>query len=118
MQCASYRGVDAIKAALLAGRAVGTGNNLISIQLIAAPKYVLIINTLDRDLGIDLLHAAIEAIQYEILIMRKIIFLLYRASISADGGIMNVVKPPRVVGATEENELQESLERFLNYYHR
>lgn len=60
--CFTYEGIDAIKAALIAGEEKSTADNAIKIKLIAPPMYVVTTMTLDKDQGIEVMNQAIETI--------------------------------------------------------
>lgn len=60
--CFTYEGIDAIKEALAEGEARGTAEAPVKIKLIAPPMYVMTSMTLDKDLGIEAMNNAIEAI--------------------------------------------------------
>lgn len=60
--CYTYEGIDAVKAALIAGKAVGDERTPIQIKLIAPPRYVMDTMTLDKDLGKSVLEKAIEVV--------------------------------------------------------
>ena len=60
--CFTYEGIDAIKEALLEGEAKSVKDAPVKIKLIAPPMYVMTTMTLDKDVGIETLNAAIEAI--------------------------------------------------------
>lgn len=60
--CYTYEGIDAVKAALIAGKAVGDDRTPIQIKLIAPPRYVMDTMTLDKDLGKSVLEKAIEVV--------------------------------------------------------
>jgi translation initiation factor 2 subunit 1 len=88
--CFTYEGVEAIRAALLAGTALSTEATPIHIQLIAAPLYVMTTTTLDKLAGVDALTAAIAAV---------------KAVIDAKGGSLVVKKAPAVTTAQDESAL-------------
>ncbi len=65
--CYTYEGIDAVKAALIAGKAVGDERTPIQIKLIAPPRYVMDTMTLDKDLGKSVLEKAIEVVTEKII---------------------------------------------------
>jgi len=95
--CFTYEGIDAIKEALLAGEAKGSLTVPVKIKLIAPPMYVMTSMTVDKDLGVETLNAAIEII---------------KASIQANGGALDVKMAPKAVTLREETELQAMLDRL------
>ena len=69
MMSRQARGValsNAIKAALLAGVALGTEELPIKIKLVAPPLYVMLCSALDKAKGIALLTSAIDVMRAEI----------------------------------------------------
>eukprot|EP00842_Homolaphlyctis_polyrhiza_P007042 jgi/Hompol1/927/HPOL_005463-RA len=61
--CYGYEGIDAIKAALLAGEACSTPSVPIKITLVAPPLFVMLTNSLDKSEGISRLEMAISKIE-------------------------------------------------------
>lgn len=97
VSCFTKAGIDAIRAALLAGIDVGTELSPIKIRLIAPPIYVLSTMTLEKDAGIALLTRSIAVIAQEI---------------TDRGGKMDVKMAPKAVSLKEETELQAMMERL------
>jgi len=95
--CFTYEGIDAIKAALTEGEEKSKEEAPIKIKLIAPPMYVMTSMTLDKDLGIETMNLAIEAISN---------------SIKAKGGSLDVKMAPKAVTLREETELQAMLDRL------
>lgn len=95
--CFTYEGIDAIKAALVAGEQKSTADNAVKIKLIAPPMYVMTMMTLDKDVGVEVMNQAIEAIGTEI---------------KARGGSLDVKMAPKAVTLREESELQAMLDRL------
>ena len=62
LTCFTYEGIDAIKAALMAGEAKSVEGAKVLINLVAPPTYVLTTMTLDKDLGIETLKQVIEEV--------------------------------------------------------
>merc|ERR1711907_620877 len=81
VSCFTYDGIDAIKAALLKGKACETEEIPIAIRLIAPPLYVMFSSALVKDKGIAILNEAIEEI---------------RKGIASKGGTLQVKKAPFV----------------------
>jgi len=65
--CFTEEGIDAIKPSLLAGKKVGKQDQEVEIHLVSTPQYRLTTQCMEKQHGIDLLNAAIEAIKAEIL---------------------------------------------------
>ncbi len=95
--CFTYAGINAIQEALVYAQGVSTADCPIQIKLIAPPMYVMTTMTLDKELGIQTLTAAIEAVT---------------ESVVEKGGKMTVKMMPKVVSAREETELQAMMERL------
>ena len=95
--CFAYEGIDAVKAALRAGIAVGTAELPVNIQLIAPPLYVITTHTTERPDGLALLNEAIEAI---------------KKNIEASDGNFSVKMAPKVVSDVEDEALREELEKL------
>lgn len=96
VSCFSYDGIDAIKKALKAGEAASNESSTIKIKLVAAPRYVMTTQSLDKVSGIKSLEDAIEKVT---------------AVIQEHGGVCDVAMAPKAVTATEDAELQALLER-------
>jgi translation initiation factor 2 subunit 1 len=61
--CFGYEGIDAVKKALAAGEAHSTEEIPIKIRLIAPPMYVMITQSLDKNLGISALEESINLVE-------------------------------------------------------
>jgi len=88
--CFHYDGIDAIKAALKKGEETSKDEAPIKIKLVAPPLYVIVTTSLQKDVGIKALFAAIDVIKEEIL-KRK--------------GQLVVKVAPRTVHERDEREL-------------
>ena len=95
--CFTYEGINAIREALLKGREASIDECPIQIKLIAPPMYVMTTMTLDKDLGIHTLTAAITAVTDKI---------------QEKGGKIDVKMAPKAVSAREETELQAMMDRL------
>eukprot|EP01009_Symbiontida_sp_KSa7_P003299 NODE_1801_length_543_cov_403.578947_g1458_i0.p1 GENE.NODE_1801_length_543_cov_403.578947_g1458_i0~~NODE_1801_length_543_cov_403.578947_g1458_i0.p1 ORF type:complete len:159 (+),score=44.45 NODE_1801_length_543_cov_403.578947_g1458_i0:29-478(+) len=63
VQCFGNEGIDAVKEALLAGKAVGSEEVPLTITLLAPPTYVMRATCLDKDEGLGKLNEALERIK-------------------------------------------------------
>ncbi|KAG7693596.1 hypothetical protein KL933_004637 [Ogataea haglerorum] len=96
VSCFSYEGINAIKEALAAAESLSTEQNAIKVKLVAAPRYVVTTQSLDKQTGINILNEAIEKVN---------------EVITKYGGVCDVAMAPKAVTATEDAELQALLER-------
>lgn len=96
VSCFSYEGIDAIKKALSAAESLSDENNQIKVKLVAAPRYVITTQSLEKNMGIESLNKAIEKVTEVIL---------------SYGGVCDIAMAPKAVTATEDAELQALLER-------
>lgn len=86
-----------MKTALLAGEELSVPEVPIKISLIASPLFVIVTNTTDRDLGLEVMNKALERIG---------------EVIRSKGGTLTVKMEPKVVDNREESELQAMLDRL------
>lgn len=93
--CFSEEGIDAIKAALQAGEAVGTKELPVKIKLVAPPLYVMMTTCMNKEKGIKVLEEACTAIQ-------KIV--------KPKGGEMNIKAAARAVSERDDKMLQSMME--------
>jgi translation initiation factor 2 subunit 1 len=93
--CFAYEGVNAVKAALLAGQALSTDAVPIKVQLIAPPLYVMLSSTPDKDEGIARLSLAIAEV---------------KRVLDEFGGEIVIKMAPCVTTAEHEGELSRMLE--------
>lgn len=94
VMCYSYEGIEAIRAALLAGKACSTEDCPIKVKLVAPPKYVMDVITLDKEKGAAILNLAVEKVREEI---------------TKRGGKMTMKVAPRVTTERDDKELQSEL---------
>jgi len=94
--CFTYEGIDAVKDALRAGIAVGNPEIPIKINLIAPPVYVMTCSTPERTEGLALLNEGCKAVEERI---------------KASGGRFAIQMAPKVVTATDEDELAARIRR-------
>jgi len=93
--CLGYEGIDAIKAALQAGKAVGTEAMPISIRVISSPLYMLTTETMDRAGGVALLNRACVEVD--------------RVISTFDGGTSEVSFSARMVNKDDDTELAKKM---------
>jgi translation initiation factor 2 subunit 1 len=94
VQCFTYEGIDAIKAALTAGKTMSTEDVPIEIRLIAPPLYVMTTQTLEKELGLELLKEATSKVQ---------------AMIEESGGQLTVKTVPTICSTRDDQELENML---------
>eukprot|EP00343_Euplotes_focardii_P007034 CAMPEP_0205819424 /NCGR_PEP_ID=MMETSP0206-20130828/1801_1 /ASSEMBLY_ACC=CAM_ASM_000279 /TAXON_ID=36767 /ORGANISM="Euplotes focardii, Strain TN1" /LENGTH=165 /DNA_ID=CAMNT_0053113015 /DNA_START=29 /DNA_END=523 /DNA_ORIENTATION=- len=85
--CFAYEGIDAIKAALLAGEALSDEEMQIKIKLVAPPLYVMMATSLDKAKGIQRLNDACARIE---------------TVIQAKGGDINIKTAARAVSERDD----------------
>jgi translation initiation factor 2 subunit 1 len=61
--CFSYDGIDAIKTALLQGEKMSSEQCAIKVKLVAPPLYVVVANTLDKEMGLATVRSGVEKIK-------------------------------------------------------
>jgi len=94
--CFTYEGIDAVKDALRAGIAIGSDEIPIKINLIAPPVYVMTCSTPERADGLGMLNNACKAVEDKI---------------KSSGGQFVIQMAPKVVTATDEDELAARIKR-------
>jgi len=94
--CFTYEGIDAVKDALRAGMAVGTEEIPIKINLIAPPVYVMTCSTPEKAEGLALLTEGCRVVEEKI---------------KAAGGNFAIQMAPKVVTATDEDELAARIKK-------
>lgn len=94
--CFGYEGIDAVKAALYEGEAVGTAEVPLKVRLVAPPLYVIVAQCMDKAKGLALVQEAIDKIE---------------ASIKANGGQLVVKMKPKAVNEVDDKELDALMKR-------
>merc|ERR1712168_327915 len=94
--CFTYEGIDAVKDALRAGINLGTTDIPVKINLIAPPVYVMTCSTSEKAEGLEMLNNACKLIE---------------ETIKKSGGNFNIQMAPKVVTATDEDELAARIRR-------
>lgn len=97
VSCYSYEGIDAVKKALKEGLKHSTEEMPVKINLIAPPLYVVTTTTLERELALSTLGAAIQSI---------------KESIEANKGNFVVKMEPKVVTDVDDAVLAGELARL------
>lgn len=97
LKCFQYDGVLHIKDAMRAAERAGTADCPVKIKLVAPPLYVLTTQTLERELGIEVLNAAVDACQKEI---------------EMHNGKLLVKEAARVVSERDDRLLAETLQKL------
>jgi len=86
--CSEYEGIDAVKAALLAGQDASHENAAVKITLIAHPLFLIVTKCVDKELGVKTIDEAMKLIE---------------DSITSKGGTFVAKSRPEVVGADEKD---------------
>jgi len=94
--CYTYEGIDAVKDALRAGIGIGSPEIPIKINLIAPPVYVMTCSTPERSDGLALLNEACKVVEEKI---------------KSSGGNFSIQMAPKVVTATDEDELAARIKK-------
>jgi translation initiation factor 2 subunit 1 len=94
--CFGYDGIEAVKEALRAAEADNTPDTQVKVKLVSPPLYVLTSQTLDKNLGIQVLEEAIQKIE---------------TNIKAAGGSCIVRMAPKAVTEHDDAELQALMEK-------
>jgi len=97
VSCYSYEGIDAVKVALKEGLKHSTEDMPLKINLIAPPLYVVTTTTLERELALTTLAAAIQSV---------------KESIETNKGNFVVKMEPKVVTDVDDAELAGELARL------
>jgi len=94
VSCFTIEGIEAVKAALMAGLAQGSEEYPIKINLVAPPLYVMSTTAMEKAAGIQVLEKAIISIE---------------EVIKSRGGLLKIKTAPRATTSQEENALQKEL---------
>lgn len=97
--CFSYDGIDGVIAALKAAEAESTEDIEIKVKLVAAPLYVIITQSFNKALGIEVMERALQKME---------------AKSKEHGGNVVVKMKPRVVGVQDDAELQDMIRTAEN----
>lgn len=94
--CFGYDGIDAVKEALRTAEAKSSESAQVKVRLVSPPLYVLTSQTLDKQIGIDVLNEAIKEVD---------------ANIRAAGGLCAVKMAPKAVTENDDAELQALMDK-------
>lgn len=94
--CFGYEGIDAVKEALRKAEAKNTKDTQVKVKLVSPPLYVLTSQTLDKNIGINVLEEAIKDIA---------------ENIKAAGGNCVVRMAPKAVTENDDAELQALMDK-------
>lgn len=94
--CFGYEGIDAVKNALRCAEARNTQDTQVKVKLVSPPLYVLTSQTLDKNVGIQVLEEAINDIT---------------ANIRKAGGNCTVKMAPKAVTENDDAELQALMDK-------
>lgn len=94
--CFAYDGIDAVKAALMAGEKVSNEDIPVKVRLVAPPLYVVMTQCMDKTKGIEALQKAIDTIE---------------ATITQAGGQIVVKMKPKAVSETDDQELDALMKK-------
>jgi len=97
MTCFNYDGVLHIQSAMRAAEGTGTEDCPVKMKLVAPPLYVLTTNTLDKELGIEVLEKACE---------------VCKTTIEASKGRLVIKEAARAVSERDDRMLTEQLEQL------
>lgn len=94
--CFGYEGIDAVKEALRAAEKLNSAETPIKVKLVSPPLYVLTSQCLEKNMGLQALEKAIEAIE---------------ENIKANGGNCTVKMAPKAVTENDDAELQALMDQ-------
>jgi len=94
--CFGYEGIDAVKAALRKAEAKSSEAAQVKVRLVSPPLYVLTSQTLDKQIGIQVLEQAIREVEQDI---------------DAAGGQCVVKMAPKAVTENDDAELQALMDK-------
>ena len=94
--CFGYEGIDAVKNALRCAEARNTQDTQVKVKLVSPPLYVLTSQTLDKNIGINVLEEAIKDIS---------------AHIKNAGGNCVIKMAPKAVTENDDAELQALMDK-------
>lgn len=94
--CFGYEGIDAVKEALRCAEARNTADTQVKVKLVSPPLYVLTSQTLDKNIGINVLEEAIREIS---------------ANIKNANGNCIVKMAPKAVTENDDAELQALMDK-------
>ena len=106
VSCFNYKGVDAVKNALILGKSSSNSEATVSIRLVAPPQYMISTQTFQKDLGfrtyLIILFVRLFSIEECIRIIQ--------AEVEASGGRFAIKSKPQIVGDDDIVAADESAE--------
>lgn len=94
--CFAYDGIDAVKAALMAGENVSSEEVPVKVRLVAPPLYVVMTQCMDKVKGIEALQKAIDTIE---------------STIIQAGGQIVIKMKPKAVSESDDQELDALMKK-------
>jgi translation initiation factor 2 subunit 1 len=94
--CFGYEGIDAVKNALRKAEAKSSETAQVKVRLVSPPLYVLTSQTLDKQIGIQVLDEAIQEVDRDI---------------RAAGGLCVIKMAPKAVTENDDAELQALMDK-------
>ena len=94
--CFGYEGIDAVKTALRKAEAKSSESAQVKVRLVSPPLYVLTSQTLDKQIGIQVLEEAIQEVDRDI---------------RAAGGLCVIKMAPKAVTENDDAELQALMDK-------
>eukprot|EP00331_Platyophrya_macrostoma_P004282 CAMPEP_0176424388 /NCGR_PEP_ID=MMETSP0127-20121128/10811_1 /TAXON_ID=938130 /ORGANISM="Platyophrya macrostoma, Strain WH" /LENGTH=340 /DNA_ID=CAMNT_0017805443 /DNA_START=45 /DNA_END=1067 /DNA_ORIENTATION=+ len=92
MTCYTYEGIEAIKKALRAGEKHSTEDIQLKFQVISAPVYVVVSNTMEKTLGIEVVNKSLVDVE---------------ATIKSLGGSYKLKEAAKIVGDKGDQDIKD-----------
>ena len=93
LNCVTFEGIDAMKAALLEGEKLSNNEMVIKFRIVASPTYECSLVTIKKKEGLKLIEDALKAVE---------------KTIKEKGGTYSVTTSPHVVDDEQEKEKKET----------
>ena len=94
VSCFNYKGVEAVKNALILGKSISIAEVPLSIRLVAPPQYMISTQTFSKDLGYKTYDFSFLAVCFSIEECMRVI----QAEVEASGGRFAIRSKPQIVG--------------------